>query len=93
MTTLETTLSDSPVSAKDPVCGMDVNPGRSNLVSVHGGHSYWFCAESCRKAFEADPDRYLHPKPEKRRGWLRRYLDRMAKVNKEQFGGDCPKCH
>jgi len=34
MTTLETTVKDSPTRTIDPVCGMDVEPGRTKLVSV-----------------------------------------------------------
>ena len=26
-------------------------------------------------------------------GWFRRYLDRMARANKKQFGGGGAKCH
>ncbi|NIM96516.1 MAG: YHS domain-containing protein, partial [candidate division Zixibacteria bacterium] len=28
----------------DPVCGMKVVPGKTKLVSLYQGHSYWFCA-------------------------------------------------
>jgi len=26
---------------------------------VHGGHTYYFCADDCKKKFEADPGKYL----------------------------------
>lgn len=93
MTTVETPVKDSPARTIDPVCGMDVEPGRTKLVSVHKGHSYWFCAESCRRAFEADPNKYVEPKPVKKKGWFGRYLERMAKTNKKEFGGAGPRCH
>ncbi len=93
MTTLRTTTKDSQVKATDPVCGMIVEPGRTKLVSVHEGHSYWFCAEACRRAFEADPKKYLEPRPVKKKGWLGRYIQRMAKTNEEEFGGGGPRCH
>ena len=93
MTTLETTLRDSPTKITDPVCGMDVEPGRTKLVSVHKGHSYWFCAEACRMAFEANPKKYLEPKPVKKKGWFGRYLERMAKTNEKEFGYAGPRCH
>ncbi len=46
----------------DPVCGMIVDPGRTRLVALYQGHSYWFCAEGCRRAFETNPKKHLEPK-------------------------------
>jgi xanthine dehydrogenase accessory factor len=43
----------------DPVCGMDVDPSISPHHTVHDGHQFWFCAATCKTAFERDPDRYL----------------------------------
>ena len=40
----------------DPVCGMKVEPGMTRLVSNYQGHSYWFCSEDCRRAFEKNPE-------------------------------------
>lgn len=77
----------------DPVCSMGVDPGRTRLVALYQGHSYWFCSEDCRKAFEMNPQKYLESRPPKRKGWFGRYLDRMAKTNEEQFGTSGPKCH
>ncbi len=87
------TLATAPLSHIDPVCGMEVDPGKTRLVAIYQGHSYWFCSEDCREAFEANPRKYLEVKPEKRKGWFGRYLDRMARANKDQFGGGGPKCH
>ena len=92
MTSLDTTVKDTPLKTIDPVCGMDVDPGRTKLVSVHTGHSYWFCAEACRRAFEADPEKYLTPRPTKKKGWFGKWLDRMAKSNEKEFGSAGPKC-
>jgi len=76
----------------DPVCGMEVIPGKTRLVSVYHGRSFWFCAPGCRKDFEENPEKYLDSGPPKRKGWFRRYLDRMAKANKKQFGSGGAKC-
>lgn len=79
------------IVAVDPVCGMEVIPGKTKLVTVHEGHSYWFCDRACREAFEANPRKYLNPRP---KGWLGRFLERLAKANQEEFGrkgGHC--CH
>jgi P-type Cu+ transporter len=47
--------------AKDPVCGMEVDPQTAKQVTVHEGKAFYFCAPGCRKAFEADPQRYVDP--------------------------------
>jgi P-type Cu+ transporter len=47
--------------AKDPVCGMEVDPQTARHVTVHEGKAFYFCAPGCRKAFEADPQRYVDP--------------------------------
>jgi Cu+-exporting ATPase len=49
--------------ARDPVCGMIVDPATAQHRSEHGGRSYFFCSKGCRERFEADPARYLTPKP------------------------------
>ncbi|HEX3759354.1 MAG TPA: heavy metal translocating P-type ATPase [Kofleriaceae bacterium] len=47
-------------TAKDPVCGMSVTPGKARGGSAtHAGHEYWFCNPRCREKFVADPERYL----------------------------------
>ena len=48
-------------AAKDPVCGMDVDEKRAasaGMKSEHGGTTYFFCAEECKKRFDAEPARY-----------------------------------
>lgn len=42
----------------DPVCGMEINPETAAARSDHNGRTFHFCSEGCRKAFEADPERY-----------------------------------
>lgn len=44
---------------KDPVCGMEVDPERSKWAVEQGGKTYYFCSESCQKAFLEEPERYL----------------------------------
>jgi YHS domain-containing protein len=46
---------------KDPVCGMDVDPGKSQQKAEYQGNTYYFCGPGCRKAFEADPDKFFDP--------------------------------
>ena len=83
-------LATTNKKTKDPVCCMMVDPSSTDLVATYQGSSYYFCAEGCRKAFEADPKKYLEPKP---KGWWGRFLERMAKSNKEVFGSGGPRCH
>lgn len=45
--------------AKDPVCGMDVNPAKAPAQVEHDGVTFYFCNPGCAKAFTADPARYL----------------------------------
>jgi YHS domain-containing protein len=50
--------------AKDPVCGMDVNPevaSAQGLSSDHEGQTYYFCGRGCKLAFDEDPARYFDP--------------------------------
>ncbi len=44
---------------KDPVCGMTVEPKKSELKIEHAGETYYFCSGSCKNKFKADPDKYL----------------------------------
>jgi Cu+-exporting ATPase len=44
--------------ARDPVCGMLVDPSAAPQAS-HGGHSYFFCSAECRNKFQSEPERFL----------------------------------
>ena len=45
--------------AKDPVCGMDVDPHTAKHRADHSGHTYYFCSARCRERFVADPAKFL----------------------------------
>jgi Cu+-exporting ATPase len=47
--------------AKDPVCGMSVDPHTAKHRAEHAGRTYYFCAAGCRTKFIADPEKYLSP--------------------------------
>lgn len=49
--------------ARDPVCGMEVDPKKSNWVAEYNGEDYYFCSESCQKAFMKDPAKYSKIRP------------------------------
>jgi P-type Cu+ transporter len=48
---------------KDPVCGMDVTPATAAGGFEYRGQTYYFCSKSCLAKFQADPLKYLEPKP------------------------------
>lgn len=76
-------------SVIDPVCGMSVNPETTKIKAFIQGQNYYFCAESCRRAFEENPDKYMEPACAKPKGWWGRYIARLNKAT----GGKQMKCH
>ncbi len=55
----------SAAKAKDPVCGMDVNPATARYKTVHKEREYLFCSAGCLAKFQANPEKILSspPKP------------------------------
>ena len=51
--------ADAGKTARDPVCGMSVNPETSKHRFEHDGTTDHFCSNGCRTKFEADPAKYL----------------------------------
>ena len=50
--------------AKDPVCGMTVDPDNARDRGLHVRHEnvdYFFCGKGCKLDFVEDPARYLAP--------------------------------
>ena len=45
--------------ARDPVCGMSVDPATSKHRFDHRGETFHFCSADCRAKFVADPGKYL----------------------------------
>ena len=45
--------------ARDPVCGMTVEPERAPAKASHADATYYFCCNSCADKFQAAPDKYL----------------------------------
>ncbi|GAB4473958.1 MAG: YHS domain-containing protein [Anaerolineales bacterium] len=44
---------------KDLVCGMEVTPNSAAAELEYKGKNYYFCSLACKKAFEANPERYI----------------------------------
>lgn len=74
----------------DPVCKMNVDPGKAALMSNYKGKDYYFCAGACRESFDKNPQKHLESKPAKRKGLWGRYLERLNKVT---CGRTPPGCH
>jgi YHS domain-containing protein len=58
----------------DPVCRMDLDDQNAVASSDYQGKVYWFCAHTCKEAFDEDPERYLRDisiNPPKVRWWGR----------------------
>lgn len=55
------TIDDSKedVMVKDLVCGMTIDPATAAGTSEYKGQTYYFCALSCKKSFDEDPEKYL----------------------------------
>ncbi len=44
---------------KDPVCDMEVSRMTAVEELVYQDRIFYFCARTCRDAFEADPEKYI----------------------------------
>ena len=81
-------------AAKDPVCGMTVDPHTAKLRHTHEGHTYYFCSAGCQKKFAADPERYLAPAEERAPppppGTI--YTCPMHPEIRQEGPGPCPIC-
>ncbi|MGD9711536.1 MAG: YHS domain-containing protein [Thermomicrobiales bacterium] len=45
-------------TARDPVCGMEVDSSLAAAQMVYQGHAYYFCSEECLRRFRQNPGRY-----------------------------------
>jgi YHS domain-containing protein len=44
--------------ARDPVCGMHVDPMKAAGTSEHQGKTYVFCSVGCKRKFDSNPAQY-----------------------------------
>lgn len=80
---------------KDPVCGMTVDPAKTEYHARHDDQDYHFCSAGCRTKFVADPDRYLSfgPSPAMEdvpEGTI--YTCPMHPEIRQEGPGSCPIC-
>src|SRR2546429_134807 len=48
-----------PPKARDPVCGMSVDPTKAAGKVEHKGEVYHFCSKRCAERFRQDPEKFL----------------------------------
>ncbi|MDE2006439.1 MAG: heavy metal translocating P-type ATPase [Rhodospirillales bacterium] len=85
--------------AKDPVCGMSVDPATAKHSFDHAGQTWYFCCAGCRGKFAADPARYLkaeaapppsQPQPPSVPGTI--FTCPMHPEVRQDHPGACPLC-
>ena len=73
----------------DPVCGMTVDPCKTELTAEYEDKRYYFCAAGCLEAFEKNPAKYKNVTAARKKGIWGKYLDRLNKST----AGKAMKCH
>ena len=56
-------MQQEPNTVRDPVCGMFVDPAKARGSADYKGQKYHFCSPRCVERFNAEPEKYLAPKP------------------------------
>jgi Cu+-exporting ATPase len=82
-------------AAKDPVCGMTVDPATTPHRYALGGTTYFFCSGGCRTKFAATPAKYLDPaarKPVAPMAADTIFTCPMHPEVRQQGPGACPIC-
>jgi P-type Cu+ transporter len=81
----------------DPVCGMTISPADSVGEVKHGGHTYYFCNDSCLERFKTNPEQFVGPAAE--RDALHVPADPAAEYTcpmhpeiRQKGPGSCPMC-
>ena len=79
--------------AKDPVCGMDVDPKKAEVTSIYKGETIYFCNPRCRERFNADPESFMvrEEKPAVPEEEAVYTCPMHPEVRQNGFGS-CPKC-
>jgi Cu+-exporting ATPase len=92
--TEKTAVVAEKAEAKDPVCGMTVNPQSTPHKAVFEGKPYYFCCEHCLKKFSSDPENYTGKRKTEKTaipsGAI--YTCPMDPEIRQDKPGTCPKC-
>jgi len=94
-------------NAKDPVCGMTVDPESAAAQQDYQRKTWYFCSEHCHSKFQADPEGYTKPEHGNKHGnesstgtcaegtcdaGSTIYTCPMHPEIEQQGPGACPKC-
>jgi len=85
--------AEGKATARDPVCGMTVDPATSKHKFDYRGKTYHFCSAGCRTKFVADPEQYLEKskmKTDVPEGTI--YTCPMHPQIRQVGPGNCPIC-
>ncbi|RDS79135.1 heavy metal translocating P-type ATPase [Dyella monticola] len=50
-------------NARDPICGMSMDPVSAGYRSDYAGQTFYFCCAGCKATFDAEPVRYAQAAP------------------------------
>lgn len=87
--------------AKDPVCGMSVDPESARAELEHEGATYYFCSQRCADRFRTNPTKYLgadHAPAKPKAAALKPsapgdiYICPMHPDIRQEGPGSCPLC-
>ncbi|MGP0090300.1 MAG: heavy metal translocating P-type ATPase [Xanthobacteraceae bacterium] len=81
--------------ARDPVCGMRVEPRTAKYRAEYAGRTYHFCASGCRDKFIADPEKYASEEKKAVQAALSEgaiYTCPMHPQIRQVGPGSCPIC-
>src|SRR5579884_2094324 len=56
-------MNQEKIMVKDPVCNMNVDPATARNSTEYQGKKFYFCCPKCLERFNADPQKYLAPRP------------------------------
>lgn len=93
-----TAATPAPVPpAKDPVCGMTVDPVHAAGSVEHADKTYFFCSQHCEQRFSANPNDYLKPSPTTNQAAITDsskavWVCPMDPEVRQFRPGPCPKC-
>lgn len=79
---------------RDPVCGMMIEPGSAKGGRFqYKGETFYFCNPKCKEKFQAEPEKYLVPKPDLSIGATDAiYTCPMHPEIRQKGPGNCPIC-
>jgi Cu2+-exporting ATPase len=53
---------EAPVTVKDPVCGMEIEPATAYGKTEYAGKTFYFCSKHCSEEFNKNPEKYASKK-------------------------------